>query len=118
MENLSELTELLSQDTTLYHHGYSTAELRNLLNQKDFPHFVDRESLSERLLQILDLAKDGLLERGYCEETFLEPLYARAESLTNPAKELLKGLESGYSMEYYIKKYSVVQPRKEVLKNA
>ncbi len=117
MENLSELTELLSKDTTLYHHGYSTAELRNLLNAKEIPSFIDREALSEKLVQILDIAKDGLLERGYYEETFLEPLYARAENLTNPARELLNGLENGYPMEYYIKKYSTVQPRKEVLKH-
>jgi hypothetical protein len=117
MENLSELTELLAQDNSLYHHGYSTIELRNLLNLKTIPSFIDRRLLSNTLVQILDIAKDGLSQRGYYEDTFLEPLYVRAENLTNPARELTNGLDSGYSIEHYIKKYATVKPRKEVLKH-
>lgn len=115
LERLKELTTLLNNDEVLYHHGYSTSELRNLLNEKHIPTFVDKSKLSQELIQILDIAKDGLISRGFDEERFLEPLYIRAESLTNPARELVKGLQNGYSLEDYILKYSKIQSRKEVV---
>lgn len=115
LENLKDLTTFLNNDDVLYNHGYSTSELRNLLNLRDFPPFVDKEKLSMELVQILDIAKDGLISRGLDEEKFLEPLYARANGLTNPARELVDGLENGYRLEDYILKYSEITSRKEVL---
>lgn len=115
LENLNDLTTLLNNDDVLYNRGYSASELRNLLNQKDIPLFIDKDRLSVELIQILDIAKDGLISRGFGEEKFLEPLYIRAESLTNPAKELAEGLENGYPLEDYILKYSKIESRKEVL---
>ncbi|MGN1410895.1 MAG: glutamylcysteine synthetase [Oscillospiraceae bacterium] len=115
LENLKELTKLLDNDTVLYHHGYSASELRNLLNQKDIPSFIDINELSTKLIQILEVANDGLISRGLNEEKFLEPLYIRAETLINPARKLVDGLQNGYSLEDYILEYSKIQSRKEVL---
>jgi hypothetical protein len=40
------------------------------------------------------------------EEVFLEPLFERAKTLSNPAKKMLNGMENGVPLEYYIKEYS------------
>ncbi len=51
-------------------------------------------------------ARAGLSERGFQEELFLEPLFYRAERLTNPAKELLAGLEHNDTLETWIIDYA------------
>ena len=56
----------------------------------------------------LDIASVGLEERGYGEKILLEPLYERAQRLTNPAKEMVSGLENGKTMEHYIKEYGTI----------
>ena len=58
------------------------------------------------MLKILELARDGLSERGYQEESFLEPLFRRAETLLSPAREMLAGLEKGDQIEFWIDQYS------------
>ena len=106
LENLSRLTELLENDTVLYQNGYSAVELREMLNRRELPEFVNRERATEVLTEILDLAKDGLKKRGLNEEHFLEPLYSRARYLYSPAREMADGLESGVPLEYYIEEYA------------
>ena len=106
MEKLPELTALLAQDRTIYHKGYTAAELRQLFVQKDFPgNIFDRKAVSALILKILDLAKAGLAQRGMDEEDFLAPLYPRAERLESPAVELLNGLARGATIEDYIDKF-------------
>lgn len=106
MEKLPELTALLAQDRTIFHKGYTAAELRQLFVQKDFPgNIFDRQAVSALILKVLDLAKAGLDQRGRGEAVFLEPLYPRAEKLESPAVEMLKGLSAGKTIEDYIDKF-------------
>ena len=105
---LDALTELLDEDTTLYRHGYSASELRELLTHRDLPSFVDHGAFSGKLVQILELAQSGLQKRGFGEEIFLEPLFERAERLTNPALEYLTALEQGKQTEEIIERYAAL----------
>jgi hypothetical protein len=73
---------------------------------RDIPSFADKKKLSARLEEILDLAADGLKKRGFGEEIFLEPLYERAEKLTNPARRMVDGIDRGEPIERYISEYA------------
>jgi gamma-glutamylcysteine synthetase len=106
LERLPELQELLNSDKVIYSHGYTASELQRLFSLKELPSFVDKEMLSDTLLRILNLSEDGLKQRGMNEEVFLEPLFERARTLSNPAKKMLNGMENGVPLEYYIKEYS------------
>ena len=107
-EKTAELEILLKSDNILYHHGYSAPELRELFTYRKYPEFFEKKQLSEKLLQILELAEAGLSERGFQEEVFLTPLFQRAEQLTNPAKEFLNGLENGDNLEDWIFRYAKI----------
>ncbi|MGN1115822.1 MAG: glutamylcysteine synthetase, partial [Candidatus Ornithomonoglobus sp.] len=108
LERVQELQGLLNSDNVIYSHGYSASELQRLFSRKALPDFVDKEKLVQVLLRILDLSAAGLKQRGMNEEVFLEPLYERARTLSNPAKKMLDGIEQGKTLEYYIKEYSLV----------
>lgn len=105
-DRINELNELLEKDDVIYRHGFNAAELQKMLSRRDLPDFISREKLSRQLLNILDIASDGLKKRGIGEEILLEPLYERAEKLTNPAKEMITGIENGADMRYYIDRYA------------
>jgi hypothetical protein len=66
-----------------------------MLSKREIPTFIDRAALSSQLKAILDISAKGLDRRGKNEKHFLEPLYERAERLTNPAKQMVAGIESG-----------------------
>lgn len=51
------------------------------------------------------MSKEGLIERGYGEEVFLESLYERVKNRTNPAKDMLKKLGQDKSIEDIIDDY-------------
>lgn len=106
--NLDKLKQLLDDDEVIYHQGYTASELRKLFCQRKLPSFVDEEKLYNLLEQILDLSKEGLEKRGYGEEKFLSPLYDRIEKHSNPALDLLNGLESGRSIEEFIEEYGTL----------
>jgi gamma-glutamylcysteine synthetase len=89
------LGELLEKDKALYHHGYGATELRKLFNLRHWPNFADKDAVRRLLTAVLTLAEDGLKARGRGEEVYLIPLFARAEKLSNPALDLLAGLENG-----------------------
>lgn len=110
-EELDALTELLDADTVLYHHGNTASELRELLTHRKLPSFIDRKALSAKLLKILALAQSGLQKRGFGEEVYLEPLFVRAERLTNPALEYLNALEHGANIEELIERYAALNVR-------
>lgn len=107
-DRLGELKELLEYDRVIYSHGYSPAELQDMLSKRELPNFIDQAMLKRQLKAVLDIAAKGLRERNKNEEHYLEPLYRRAEGLTNPAKDMLKGIENGASIAEYIKKYSEI----------
>ena len=105
---LEELAALVDSDKTLYSHGISPVKLQDMLSKRELPEFIDTKELSGQLVRILDIAAAGLKDRRKGEEKFLQPLYTRAEKLTNPASEMLAGLQNGVSMDELIELYSAV----------
>ncbi len=108
MENADKLKKLLDSDDVVYSHGYNATHLQRMFSQKELPSFVNKEQLKRILHEILDIANDGLKQRGKDEEKFLIPLYERAKTLSNPAKSMLNGIDRGESIEDYIRKYSIM----------
>lgn len=106
MGSLPELKGLLDQDTSLYDHGYNSAELREIVNASGVPEFADPKKVRDTLLTVLDLAHNGLHRRGYGEEHFLDPLYKRAETLESPAQKMEKAIESEESREQLIREFA------------
>lgn len=106
LENLGALTERLNSDKSIYHKGYNASELRELFNRREFPSFFDKNEVSKLLIDILDIASDGLKHRALNEGHFLKPLYSRAERLTSPARVMTEGLEAGCPVERYILDYA------------
>lgn len=76
--------------------------------KRKLPEFVNEEEVYALAGKIVDLAKQGLLERGYDEEILLEPLYERIKTKTNPAKRLLELKEQGVDLESIILEYGNV----------
>ncbi|MCR4604919.1 MAG: glutamylcysteine synthetase [Eubacterium sp.] len=105
MESLSELSGLLEDDYVIYHKGYNASELRRIFVKKELPDTFDKKELSDLLLRVLGLAKNGLTRRGFGEEKYIDPLFERAEKLLSPAKEMLDGISSGKTMADYIEKF-------------
>ncbi len=108
-ERMDRLTGLLAHDTILYGHGYGAAELRSLATRRELPSFIDRKALTVQLHRILDLAEDGLVERGFGEESLLAPLRRRAETLASPAREQVERLERGESIESIATDYGTLE---------
>lgn len=105
MRNIHELSILLENDHVVYHRGYNASELRRMFVKRDLPGEFDWPEVSRLLVRILDIAADGLKQRGFSEEVFLQPLYARAEKLLSPAREMLQGLAEGKTLDDYIVEY-------------
>lgn len=105
-ENAAAVIKLLESDGVLYHHGYSAAELRRLLNKRTWPTFIDKAALSGLCLQVLELVRAGVAGLGQGDERFLEPLYRRAETLTSPARHLVESLEKGVPMRQLVLEFA------------
>jgi gamma-glutamylcysteine synthetase len=105
---LKELDTLLQEDSILYHHGLSAAQLRKLFVKRKLPDFVEKDSVYGLARQVLDLAKKGLQQRGYGEEEFLKPLYERIEQQMNPAGNMLLQLQNNIDIETIIMEYGVL----------
>jgi len=80
-------------------------ELRRQLVCRVKPAYIDTDSLYTLAKQVIDLCRQGLIERGYGEEIYLAPLYKRIENRTNPALTMLNQLESGAHIDKIIKEY-------------
>ena len=100
--------ELISNDRVIYHKGYTASELRKLLIQDELPAFINKKELCGLTNNILDIAKEGLIERGLGEEIFLNALYNRVKNHTNPGKNIIKSLNDGEDIEKVIKNYGGV----------
>ncbi len=105
---LDELDDLISNDNIIYHKGYTATELRKLLIQDEIPSVFNKDDLCKLSKNVLDLAKDGLNERGIGEEVFLKPLYGRIKHRTNPGKYIIDSLNSGMDLEKIIKDYGSI----------
>jgi gamma-glutamylcysteine synthetase len=104
----ARLNEILAGDCALYGHGYNASELRKLLNWRQWPEFIDRAALKSLLAEILTLAHSELAQRGLGEEKYLAPLFARAENLSNPARDFLARTDSGERVESIIADYGAL----------
>ncbi len=111
--NLEKLKEFVYNENVLYTHGYNALELQKLMSKRKLPDWVDRHELKKDLKTILSIASVGLKSRGFGEEILLRPLFDRAEKLTNPALEIVNGLENGKEMGYFIEKYSKLLAEEE-----
>ncbi len=104
-EQTVELSEILDNDDSIYHHGYSDAELRNILNLREWPEFIDKKGLRNLCLSILELAKKGLEKRDKKDVKYLDPLFVRADALMSPARQMVESLEAGTPIEEYVRYY-------------
>ena len=107
-ERISELKELFETDNVIYSHGFSAVELQRMYSMRKYPDLATKKDLSDQLIRILDISADGLKSRGFGEESLLEPLYARAEKLTNPSRDMLEGLDRGVPISEYVKRYGEI----------
>ena len=103
---LKDLTRLLERDRAIYGHGYNAAELRHLFIKRGLPSFVDQDMVYDLAKRVLDLADEGLRDRGYGEERFLTPLYERVKKRESPAEYMLKSLSEGKTLENIIKEFA------------
>ncbi|MDR3037437.1 MAG: hypothetical protein LBU31_03405 [Coriobacteriales bacterium] len=108
MEQPEAVIDLLEHEHTLYGNGLTPGALRKLLVLHAFPSFIDTEKLRRLLLTTLTLAETGLRARGHHEETYLAPLFERAESLENPARRFLAHQESGTPLAEAICDYATL----------
>ena len=97
--------ENLFLDSGIYNGDFNATELRKLLIKREIPEAIDEEELYKIAKSVLDLAKDGLEERGFGEEIFLNALYENIEDRTNPGKRILDDLDEGKDLEEIIKDY-------------
>ncbi len=107
-DKIDELDELISSDKVIYHKGYTASELRKLLIQDEIPSFINKKELCSLTNNIIDIAKEGLVERDFGEEIFLKPLYRRVKNHSNPGKDVIKLLNNGTDIEKVIKDYGCV----------
>lgn len=106
---LNELEELINNDDVIYHKGYTAGELRKLLVYSEIPSFINQKDLCLLSKDILDIATDGLEERGIGEEKFLKPLYNRVKKHTNPGKDIIASIRNGTNIEKLIKEYGKIK---------
>ena len=99
------MEEIVSKDNVLYHRGYTAGELRKLLIQDKLPEFINLDCLCDLSREIVDLACDGLEQRGIGEEIFLNPLYDRIKRRSNPGKDVIKSVNNGIEIEKIIEDY-------------
>ena len=104
-DKLEELDQIIKNDDVIYHKGYTASELRKLFIQSNIPSFIDKNDLCKLTTDIVDLAYDGLKERGIGEEIFLKTLYERIKNHTNPGKFFIDSISNGVSLEEIIEDY-------------
>ena len=107
-EKREELSELFEKNDILYHHGFTVGELRKVFNLGYIPGFIDRRDLSKLLISVVSLAGDGLRERGFGEESLIEPVYRRAETLISPARHMHEEISRGVRMSDLIYEYAEI----------
>lgn len=108
IRRVEELAQIFEHDRILYHHGYTAGELRKMLVRRELPDFIDKDGLYALARQIVDLAYDGLAQRGLNEEKLLEPLYQRIEARTSPARKILDMKNSGVDLHDIILEYAQI----------
>lgn len=108
-EQLDKLETLLYSDRTVYKQGYSPSELRQMLILPAFPKELSKSAVQALTLQVLELAKQGLQNRNLGEEVYLEPLFARAQAMQNPAQRILNREQEGKTIEQLIAEFGALE---------
>ena len=108
-DKLDEMDEIIKNDDVIYHKGYTASELRKLFIQRDIPSFIDKNDLCRLTREIVDLASDGLKERGIGEEIFIKTLYGRIKNHTNPGKSFINSINNGVRLEKIIEDYGKLE---------
>lgn len=108
-ERVYRLNEIFEQDHVIYHHGYNAAELRKMLVRDVLPSFINEDDIYELARRVVELAAEGLRERGFGEEIYLNPLYERIEKRTNPAKRMLELKNQGVDMGEIVRIYAKLE---------
>lgn len=108
-EKLDELETLLYQDRSVYKQGYSPSELRKMLIELEFPKELNQQAVQALTLKVLELAKQGLIQRNLNEECYLEPLFERAQTMMSPARRILNREQEGKTMQQFIEAYGVLK---------
>ncbi|MBQ7595863.1 MAG: hypothetical protein IJU45_04265, partial [Clostridia bacterium] len=108
LQKVEQLDILLCESDLISGSGFTVSELRSILNRSIWPSFIDRQSLSDLLIKVLNLAEEGLRERKMNEEHFLTPLFDRAVKLTSPAARVRQGIKNGKRIESFIEDYAVI----------
>ena len=106
MDKTAQLKKLIEADNSIYHNGYNAAELRHQLVHRELPKYVDADGVYNLAYKVLELSREGLVQRGQGEESFLEPLFERVKNRTNPAKTMLDRLENGEDIYSVVKSYA------------
>ncbi len=100
------LKDLWAKETVLYHHGLTANELRRQFNKGHIPDLFDKAELRRLLIEITCLSEEGLRERGFGEERYLQPVYDRAERISSPANDMKNALLSGKTLTDIIYDYA------------
>lgn len=109
MNRTDELKALLQNDRVIYHRGYTPHQLREIFNQRTLPDFADTNEIRALVTAVLTLAKEGLTERGFAEESYLAPLFKRARELSCPARRMAEAIQSGADVIDIIEEYAKLQ---------
>ena len=107
-DKLDELEKLILDDDVIYHKGYTANELRKLLIHDEIPSFINKNELCRLTRDVVDLASEGLKERGIGEEIFLKPLYGRISNHLNPGKNVINLMKNGVELEKIIYEYGKI----------
>ena len=74
-----------------------------------FPKELSKSAVQALTLQVLELAKQGLQNRNLGEEVYLEPLFARAQAMQNPAQRILNREQEGKTIEQLIAEFGALE---------
>ncbi len=86
--------------------GLDIKKLRKLAITNRFTELVSPKTLSSFLTEMINIAKEGLMSRGYGEEIYLQPLYERATKLKSPAEYQLQLISEGQDIIEIAKLYA------------
>jgi len=78
---------------------FKNSELRNFIVSGEIIPRLDRKKLSEFILNLIDISYNALLQFSRGDETFLLPLYKRAETLAPPVLDTISALKSNNPIE-------------------
>ncbi|URZ88114.1 glutamate-cysteine ligase family protein [Floricoccus penangensis] len=96
-ENLQAVKDLLEDNFFFKIYGEDIVTLRRKFSRLDLS-WIEKNEIRAFSKMILDLAQEGLKSRGLAEEQYLESLYRRIDTSTNPAEYGVKLFKRGYTL--------------------